>query len=126
MTTTTTTWMGMALLWLLVCTQLVHVHGQTSFTAPSNDDDATTYTGFHSTTPMPFARSDMKANLIDVAYPDYATKGPRIFLVGGCVANQACNLQVRVLVLDHVQAHPMGLTFYLPPWPPHGAFSHGV
>ena len=92
---TKTTLLGIALILCLIA--CVHnVQAQNTFTVPGNDDDAVTYTGFHATTRMPFARSDMNAVLVDAPFSDYATKGPRIFLVGGCVANQTCNIQVRV------------------------------
>ena len=61
--------------------------------APTTDDDKSSYTGFFDQAPMPFARSDMKADLIDNhLFPDYTSRGPRIFLVGGCIANQTCTL----------------------------------
>ena len=63
------------------------------YNVPGNDDDKVTYTGFFGKTPMPFARSDMKADLIDNRlFSDYTTRGPRIFLIGGCIANQTCNM----------------------------------
>eukprot|EP01035_Chromulina_nebulosa_P020894 gene20894-27084_t len=54
----------------------------------SIDDDASSYSGFVTSAPMPFARSDMKANIFNYDFHD--GKGPRIYLIGGCIANQTC------------------------------------
>ena len=56
---------------------------------PSLTDDAASYSGFFLSSPMPFARSDMKANLFNHDFGD--GKGPRMYLIGGCIANQTCS-----------------------------------
>ena len=78
---------------LMCCSWTTVVLAGGPYNVPGTDDDKVSYTGFFDQKPMPFARSDMKADLIDSPlFSDYTSRGPRIFLVGGCVANQTCNL----------------------------------
>ena len=79
---------------LLVCfgwrwVVLAGVH----YNTPTHDDDHVSYAGFFSKNPIPFPRSEMKADLVDnPLFSDYTTRGPRIFLIGGCTFNQTCNM----------------------------------
>ncbi|KAJ1432465.1 hypothetical protein B484DRAFT_447835 [Ochromonadaceae sp. CCMP2298] len=70
-----------ALLALLLCTTPTH--------ANQDDDDNTDYLGFHLVATMPYKLSDHTATTFNSAFGD--DKGPRIYLVGGCVADQLCN-----------------------------------
>lgn len=54
-----------------------------------DDDDSAEFVGFHTASPMPFARSDMTATtIVD------AEGVAKIYLIGGCIANQVCNFTV--------------------------------
>jgi hypothetical protein len=62
---------------------------KTLFVASQQDDDSVNYVGFHTAAVMPFARSDMTATTIVDASGE-----TKIYLVGGCIADQVCDFTV--------------------------------
>mmetsp|Transcript_21940 Transcript_21940/g.36739 ORF Transcript_21940/g.36739 Transcript_21940/m.36739 type:complete len:476 (+) Transcript_21940:118-1545(+) len=56
------------------------------------DDDAVTFIGFHNVATMPYNLSDNTATTFNEEFSG-STGGPRIYLVGGCTADQICEYE---------------------------------
>lgn len=60
----------------------------------SDDDVVGGYVGFNDVSPMPFARSDMTTTLFEVNEISPTQKHPRIYLFGGCISDQFCQVNI--------------------------------